>query len=291
MEFPINAIAYVKPEDNLKGLVADLKSHHVRIVIECGYFDWARGNEPRVKFDNSVGRETAEIEIEKMSNLFKAGAVPDYLNLDGPIRRMLRPGQDVSRADIKGLDSLDSATDQLVEYMRMWRKQYPTIGFFVLTNFPNWGWKGAPSYYGNGMFNGDYYEAIKAIIAKTRAAGIRILGVTADNPYDFTMGFHPHIPFLKYSDEQPATNNPDVEKIDWMARLLDLEHYVKSQGLEFNLIVNAEKAGTTSAQAFATQTLSYVDAYRAAADRRRAISCRLGTSIPKKWCPRPSRTL
>ena len=55
--------------------------------------------------------------------------------------------------------------------MRVWRARFPKIQFFALTNFPNWGWKGEMSYWGGGMFYGDYFEALKGIISQDQSRG------------------------------------------------------------------------------------------------------------------------
>ena len=40
IEFPINAIAFIIPAEKLKALVPVLKQNHIKIAVECGYFDW-----------------------------------------------------------------------------------------------------------------------------------------------------------------------------------------------------------------------------------------------------------
>ncbi|MHC4443258.1 MAG: hypothetical protein ACYTF1_24525 [Planctomycetota bacterium] len=301
VEIYINVVAFITAKEQIAKLVPVLKQNKIKIVVECGYFDWkSKSNdfsapnpkrildidEVRETFDDKVGEETARAEMAKLANLLEAGGIPDYLNLDGPIRRMMRPGQDRGRSDIKGFATLDRSVDELIDYMRAWHKKYPQIQFFALTNFPNWGWKGETAYYGTGMFNGDYYEVLRAIIARTRAAKIPILGVTVDNPYEYTMGTHEHRAWVKYSDEAKDTTGPaDPAKINWMARLLALEGFVENQGLQFNLIVNSEGGGLISAQAFAEGTLKYVDAYRKAGGSPKRWIVQSWYKYPKKVVP------
>jgi hypothetical protein len=274
LEFPINAVGFLISDDDLQRLAAIVKARRIRVAIECGYFDWVSKLEdlekpspkgmtdtPRLRVEPGVGEETARFEIAKLRPLVRAGVVPDYLNLDGPIRRMLWPGSDVGRNDLQGLPAIDASVDELVAYMRAMRRAYPKVQFFALVNFPNWGWKGEPSYWG-GMFYGDYYEALKRIDQKTRAAHIPILGVTADNPYEYYAGLQPHKPWMTLPGEARPTKALDVAKIDWRKRLLDLERAVKSRGLEFNLIVNSQGGGEASGEAFHRTTLAYLDAYR-----------------------------
>ena len=274
VEFYINTISSYIPADDLKRLVPVLRQNKIKIAIECGYFDWdnkcrdytapnpkGMTDFVREQFDTNLGEETAQIEMLKIRNLLDAGGIPDYLNLDGPVRRMMHPGTDIGR-HVNGLDSIDRAVAELVDYMRAWKRKFPKIKFFALTNFPNWGWKGESSYWGGGMFYGDYYEVLTKIIAKTKAAGIPIAGVTTDNPYEFFTGQWPHKAWMDAPWQLPSTREPsDPSQIDWSARLLELQQLVKSEGLEFNLIVNSCGGGGSSSEAFCTGTLDYLDAY------------------------------
>ena len=40
IDFSINAIAFIYPAEKLNALVPILKANHIKIAIECGYFDW-----------------------------------------------------------------------------------------------------------------------------------------------------------------------------------------------------------------------------------------------------------
>ncbi|MCC6727882.1 MAG: hypothetical protein IT208_00925 [Chthonomonadales bacterium] len=279
LEFPINVVAFLMPAGDMKRLVAICRENGVRIAVECGYFDWSsattdfsapspKGITDTVREDMApgVGERTAAIEIGKLRNLARAGAAPDYLNLDGPIRRMLWPGSDVTRGDIKGLASVDDCVRELVAYMRAMRREFPRVRFLALTNFPNWGWRGEPSYWG-GMFYGDYFDVLRRIIDGTRAAGIPIAGVTADDPYEHAAGLQPHKGWMQLPGEAKPTKPVPLDRIDWMRRLLDLERYVRGRGLRFNLIVNSQGGGGASDQAFARGTLDYLYAYRRAGGR------------------------
>lgn len=271
----INSVIWLTPQQ-LERLVQTLKTNQIQLGIECGLFDWDNDGPHdwtvpkdkivqdvvRTKFDGKVGEETANIELGKLQKLFDAGGVPDYLNLDDSIRRLMFPGQDLSKPDLKGLPSVDRAVDELISYMKVWRKRFPKIEFFALANFPNWGWKGDTAYWGTGMMNGDYFEALKKIISKTKKAGIPIKGLTADCPYEYFSATRPHTPWITYAAQITPKRERDPAKVDWSARLLDLSKYVRSRGLEFNLVVNSETGGI-SAEGFCTGTLKYLDTYRA----------------------------
>lgn len=284
LEFPINAVGFLISAEDMRRLAALLKAHHIEVAIECGYFDWYSKEAefdlptprritdvPREPMAPGVGAETARFEIAKLRNLTRAGLTPDYLNLDGPVRRMLWPGSDAGRNDIRGLPSVDACVDELIAYMRVMRRKFPRVQFFALTNFPNWGWRGEPSYWGR-MFYGDYFAVLKRIVEKTRAAHIPILGVTADNPYEYYLGTQLHKAWMALPGEAQPARPLDVGKIDWAKRLLDLERTVERLGLQFNLIVNSQGGGEASGEAFHRTSLAYLDAYlRAGGSPRRVI--------------------
>jgi len=306
VEFYINTVAFYIPAEKLRDLVPILKKNSIKIAIECGYFDFENNSKdftapnpkgitdvPRTTFDDSVGEETARVEIAKIENLLAAGGEPDYVNMDGPVRRMLHPAADFGRADLRGFDSIDRCVDEMIDYMRVWRARFPKVQFFALTNFPNWGWKGEPAYTGappDGMLWGDYYEVVRKIIGKTKAARIPVLGVTADNPYEYFTGTHVHKPWINYQDEPKASAAADDQtKVDWAGRLLGLERYVESQGLRFNLIVNSEGGGLASAEAFSDGTLKFLDEYRKAGGSPAGYIIQSWYKCPEKVVPETER--
>ena len=232
------------PPDRLKALVEVLEANAIAISIECG------GTLGFAPLDDTNGERSAEIELAKMAKLTQAGGKLRYLNLDGSVRRLLYPGK-----DRQGFTSIERCVDELLDYMRTVREEYPDVEFFALTNFPNWGYKGDVSYHARGPDQqdwGDYFPVIQTIIRRTREAEMPIRGLTCDNPYEYAIGEH-----MSVKLDDPTT-------VDWMARVRDLEDYIEGEGLEFNLIVNSEQGGAESAEAFAERTLKFLDAYRAA---------------------------
>jgi hypothetical protein len=241
IQFFIDALSKY-PQDELKELVQVLKTNDIKISVECG------GLLEYAPLDDTNGESTARIELAKIENLAGAGGTPDFLNMDGPIRRLMFPGEGK-----KGFESVERCADQLVIYMKKVRERYPEIQFFLLTNFPNWGWKDTPCYWGTGENSqgwGDYARVLPVVVEKTKEAGVSLLGVTADNPYDYLMGL------------QGSPKLDDPKSVDWMKRLRELEDYVKAQGLEFNLIINSQRGGDRSAKLFYEDTLAFLDAYR-----------------------------
>lgn len=295
LQFAINAVAFLIPQDDLKQLAALLQRNRIRISVECGYFDW----EPtQTDFDapnpkpitdrvhkavtRGIGRRTARVELAKIKPLLDAGGVPDYLVLDGPVRRMIHPGADTGRIPphgvAEGLATADEAIEEMIEYMREWRARFPEIRFLPLTNFPNWGWKGGPAYWASGpdaMYWGDYHPVIQKILTQTRAANMPVAGIVIDNPFEYTMGVMPVGPPWP----KPAK---DPKETDWLARLLDLERTIRAHGVDVSLIVNSQTGGHESDEAFRRETLRYLETYRQAGGQARRY-------VFQSWYKHPER--
>lgn len=292
----INTVPWNSPEA-YQPLVELLAQNDIKIAIECGYFDWQneyndwltpREEHPhdRVRTDwhDRVGYETAKMEIGKISKLTATGAAPGCLNLDGTIRRMLRPGQDANRNDVVGYSSLPRVMDAMVQYMQTWRESFPEIEFLTCCNFPNWGWKGDCSYWNDGMFNGDYNEIFPQMLDAARVAGVPYYGITVDCPYEYAIGTFPHAPWMDYPDQPQPTGESDPRKVDWMARLLDIEAEARKQGLHYNLLMNSQLGGEESGEAFTAKTLEFIDCHQASGGRPDGV-------IFQSWYPHPKEPL
>jgi hypothetical protein len=297
LQFPINAVAFLIPQDDLKRLRAVLKRNGIRVSIECGYFDWEPQqsdfsapnpkritDRPRPVLRPGIGAETARIEIAKLAPLFAAGMRPDYIVMDGPVRRLIHPGADTGRIEPhgsqEGLADVEAAVDEVVAYMREWRRRLPNVRFMALTNFPNWGWKGQVAYWASGpggMYWGDYYPVLEALVRKTRAAGMPLAGLVMDNPYEYMMGRIPVGPPWPEPTKRP-------QETDWLARVLDLERTARGLGLAVSLIVNSQKGGHESDLAFVRYTLECLEAYRS----RGGMAERY---VFQTWYPHPEKLI
>lgn len=296
----INTIAFIIPQEDLKRTVELLKRRGIEIGIECGYFDWqtteddfTRPNPKRITdtvrkdWHDRVGEETALAEIRKIKPLLEAGGVPAYLNLDGPIRRMMHPGNDARQALPPGFSSMERAAKELADYMATWRRAFPGIRFNVITNFPNWGWKGEPAYWeGAGMFYGDYLKALDAMDRVTRKRGIPLNAVVADYPYEYFAGVKDRKPWIELALKIPASPGaPQPSEIDWKERLLDLEREVKKRGLHFELLLNSEAGGAAGGDMFTRKTLEYLDEYLAAGGTPSGIQVQTWYREPARVTP------
>jgi hypothetical protein len=287
----IDEIATMDPA-SLRDLARVIGQHDIPVIVECG------GTLSGAGLDDNNGISSARIELAKIKQFYDAGGRVDMLDLDHPICRLIWPeGPNPPYNGCKHSDfTIETAADQLMNYMHLVTttiKAWPggnEIHFNLLSNFPNWGYRGGPAYHnrtfkdgtitnhtGNkppfGQDWGDYDAVIRTALAKAKAdpRGIRFAGVTVDNPCDYLLGEAP---------TPPRSPTWDPKGVDWLARVRDLEDFVRSQGLQFNLIVNTERGGQASNQMFYEDTLRMVKMYKAAAGRPDRY-------IIQSWYPHP----
>lgn len=298
-QLAINAVAFLTKQEDLAAFAAELKAHGISVAVECGYFDWEstrtdfRDPNPkrisdrvRARVEPGVGTLTARTEMAKLANLIATYGAPDYLVLDGPLRRLVHPGADTGRGpyhgEQQGLSDFAAAAVEVAAYMRTWRAEHPHVQFVILTNFPNWGWKGDVAYWASGpdgMYWGDYHVALTTLLDHLESEGLRPNAVRADNPYEYSRGSMP-IPQPHYP---PPMRDPD--QTDWLARLLDLERYVTARGYPFDLIVNSQQGGHTSGAAFEAHTLEYIRWYRQAGGRPGRFVVQTWYRYPEQLAP------
>lgn len=248
----------------LEKLVRLVKRHRLRVAVEVGgCLDFG-------PMDETNGEWSAHSELSALDRWYAAGGRVDYLDLDGPVRRLLYPE---NRTDGKRFESMDAAADQVVKAVRTFHSAHPEMKYWHLTNFPNWGYKGDVSYHARGPRKqdyGDYDDTHRMVLQRLRAAKLPLTGVTIDNPYDYLIGEHFSV------NLRPAT------AVNWLRRVRDYEDRSRSEGLEVNLIVNSERGGQTSDALFAQETLDMVDTYLAAGGRP-------DRWIVQSWYPHPLR--
>jgi|GEM_PF-784808 len=244
----IDVINRATPEQ-LGGLARLVRAQRYQVSVECG------GTLDFAPMDETNGESSARIELAKVAKFCAAGGRVDFLNLDGPVRRLMHPE---NRKDGRRFDSVEKAADELVDYVTLVRQAHPEIRFFLLTNFPNWGYRGDVSYHARGAGRqdyGDYDTVVRVVLEKLKTAGIPLAGVTVDNPYDYLVGEHMSVKLR------------DPKSVDWLGRVRAYEDFAREQGLQFNLIVNSERGGHTSDEAFCTETLKMAETYVKAGGR------------------------
>jgi len=262
----VDLINKATPEQ-LATLARLVKAQGWQVAVELGgCLDFA-------PMDDTAGEWSARHELAKIGKFYAAGGKVDFLDLDGPIRRLMHPE---NRRDQQCFDSVEKAADELVDALRLHRQAHPETRFWLLTNFPNWGYKGDVSYHARGPQRqdyGDYDEVVRVVLRKLRAAGISLAGVTVDNPYDYLVGEH------------RSVNLKEPKSVDWLQRVRRYEDFAREQGLEFNLIVNSERGGHQSDELFCRETLEMVDTYGKAGGRPARWFVQSWYSYPKQIVP------
>ncbi len=274
------------PPATAAAAAANLHRNHIKIGVECGYFDHSldlveSGNPASdvvpsraiPKLVPGIGKQTATAEIAKLRSLWQAGHSPDYLILDDPMRRLTIPGQDNLGQILTGMPDYPTAATEVVSYMQTMRGKFPNVKFVIILNFPNWGWRGEPAFSvaagRTGPMNwGDAHQAMETLFSAVRQNQLSIHAIQADFPW-------------RYFAEQP----PDAfaATVNWPERLLLLEQYARSKGVKFHLTANSE-TGYVSAKAFSEDSLKYLDAYLAAGGKPDHF-------VVQSWYPHPAELL
>lgn len=246
----------VDAPDALRKIIAVLNKNHIDFIIEKGVWPpkmpqpelELMGGKPGPMDDTFVGR-AVENELERIRRIEALGGKVRFLDVDGPIRHMLYPA-----SGEPGFPTIEKAAEVFTQYMMGVYKERPSVEFFALTNFPNWGYRGGEGYWGGPCW-GDYFTALEATIRLAKKSGAPLRGITIDNPYDYAIG------------EIASPKLKDPKSIDWMSRVLDVEKYVHDQGLELNMIFNSQRGGEESAKRFRDETLAFIDLYHARGGR------------------------
>ncbi len=236
------------PTEKLKRFVQLIQRQKLQVAIECG------GTLDFAPMNSTNGEKSARIELAKIDKFYAAGGKVDFLNIDGPVRRLMHP-KNKRRGSF---DSVEKAADELVDYLQIVRRAHPELRFFLLTNFPNWGYRGDVSYHARGPDRqdfGDYDTIVRVVLSKLDAADIQLAGVTVDNPYEYLVG------------SRKSATLKDPPGVDWLARVRSYEDFARRRGLTFNLIANSEAGGKESDELFYNNTLKMVDTYIGAGGR------------------------
>lgn len=272
----IDQIHFADMED-LRALVKVLDENEIKIAVELGgLVDWRASAKDKTA-ELSFADESAKLrKLTAPVSEGGAGGTVSYLNIDGAVHRIVWTNNKDA-----GYHDFESATDEYVEMVKLWRAEYPDIKLNILTNFPNWGWKGGPAYFNFGLPAGkegwgDYHEVLSLIVKKTRAAGIPMDGLVVDNPYGYATGKKP-------------TGQPEVTKdTDWMARILDIEAFARKEGLSFILIANSEAGGAErggSGDRYQKETMEFIRAYQARGGKPDVYLLESWYAHPKRWVP------
>jgi len=249
-----------------------LKAKDIKIALEVGgLLDWYadKGDLTAIySFREEYEQVKPFIEYVKLHSGF---VFIDIIEYDCPIKRMLFPFD--KKADYH---SVETAVTELVRLTRLWKDYLPEAEINNITNFPVWGWRGSPAYFAVDGFQsgyGQYDMVLHEIVKQTEQAGIRLDGITVDNPYEYTIATAP-------------TNQFElIEGLDWARRLLELEIMIKHYGMNANIIFNSELGGRSSSEAFALNTLIYIDLYHSLGGNPDGYWIQSWYPYPDQWLP------
>jgi len=245
----------------IRKLVEIVERHDMEVIVELG---GVLGPGWGSLTDTDNGKESALVEINISKNWVTAGGTIDYIIFDGPIRRLLYGNISQNIQDnggvlvsghfntTRGPYSHEEAADEILYSMEEWKKVYPEIKFILGCNFPNWGWKGEQDYHmrqADGMNWGDYWDVVQIVMNKVQSTETAFSGLIVDWPYNYAVG-----------EKHSPTPGNDPTLIDWIARIRELEDYVKGLGLDFYLYTNIEEQESNAV--YSEGTLKYVDLYR-----------------------------
>lgn len=197
--------------------------------------------------DETYGERAAENELVRIQRMRALGGDIDFIDVDSAMRNLIHPDFGDPLFKVNTGFSPEEAVREFVDYMLTVHRSCPDVKFFEIVNFPLWGYKGKPSYSGD-MLLGDFFPLAEAIIRESKRRGAPLAGITVDFPYEMITG--QKVPWARID---PGTT-------DWVERVKDLEAYVKSEGLQFNLVVNSGNADKSQEQSY-KDTLAYIDLY------------------------------
>jgi hypothetical protein len=123
--------------DRLRKYVHLVKAHNLQVAVKRGgCLDFS-------PLDDTAGEWSARCKLTAIDTFYATGGKVDFLDLDGPIRRLLHPH---NRRDGRSFDSIENAADELVDALQIHRRAHAEVKHWLLTNFPNWGYRGDVSY-------------------------------------------------------------------------------------------------------------------------------------------------
>ncbi|MCK5852283.1 hypothetical protein KAH27_04560, partial [bacterium] len=116
-----------KSKEDLSRMADMCKKNNLKVAIECG-------GPLTPLWGDMAGEKSAKIELNVIEKWYEAGGTVDYLDLDGPVRRLIDLNNDCIRNDSNCFTSITRCADELVDYMKAVVKRHPKLRFFLLTN-------------------------------------------------------------------------------------------------------------------------------------------------------------
>jgi hypothetical protein len=178
-------------------------------------------------FGQHFGERAAAGQAPFLQGVKNLGGQVDHINIDGPVKRV-REGFDWE-ASTDDPPSVNRIAEELVDFVATIRAEHGDVTPWIITNFPNWGWKGSDSVTHREW--GDYYDVFPVIVEEFHARDVPLEGVMVDHPFEY--------------------GGKD--------RLIDLRREAQSRDVKFNMIINSAGGGEASDVAFSRRTLEYLE--------------------------------
>ena len=272
--------------------LADLqKETGLKLAVECaGICDWVSGIYVSTPYTEANGVEIGINSVTgpageyttKISKVVASGVTVDYLSFDHAINRAMYPNDDPK--NFIGL-TYDQAAEQVAAAMAEWRKVLPQVKFNYITNFPNHKWKGEMAYIDVPQ-RGDFYEELIALRKACKKFNVNFNLIIPDNPYT-------------YIEKVASTNHSgkkkdELKKIDFMARIIDLEKEANKLGFNFGLMPNYALSFKDDVKQFikdehdkryADKSIEYLQKYIEAGGKADTYFMQSFHSSPSAWLP------
>lgn len=268
--------------DEIKKLTEVINASNIKLAVECSGLVSVFGtdtfhNVAQSMAYNSVNH-TQKGEYTYLSALIDSGCRVDYLIFQNSVTNAIFPNADYKTTDNRFM-TIAEAVSQTVETMKYWREHLPAVQFLLYTDFYNYGWKGQTAYdlvYNNDFGAGDYSYELAMAAEAAKNAGMPLFGLVANDPYDYAMGRH--------TGDIKTAETPS--RIDWMARLCDLENECNTRGMNFILTLNCDVSGKNgSDERYYNDLIRYMNKYSEAGGTPEAFIIKGGASYPSYIIP------
>jgi hypothetical protein len=229
--------------------VQALKEANIAIAVEVG---------GQREWWSCKGERMAQVELEQLAPIRRAGGQIRYLALDSFFGQTLASGPSPCR-----YTTVEQAAAQLLIYIKAIRKEYPDVKIGLIEPVPWYSVGSFPTQPG-GENLGDLPQVLDKALAVLKQGGETIDFFHADSPYDVT-------------ERLPGVQG-------W-AKLKALQDFVRSRGMRFGLIYNSDRAGQTSDELFFRETLLAKAKFAQAGGDPDDIILQSWYWYPRQWLP------
>ncbi|MFH0808131.1 MAG: hypothetical protein V1888_00765 [archaeon] len=211
---------------DLKKFSSFMNSNDLNVTLEYGYWfgeDISNGVDPSIRI------------IEILDKFYASGKNVSIIYLDGPFWKVYA----------KGGYSYDEGISFVADAVEKIKTAYPDIEVSIIVNFPNWDFTSKyPGYLGDfgEVYCGGkicyYKDLFDDFLDEIDSRGLKIGALVLDNPYNYYKS-------LNTNDE----------------KLLAVQDWLSSKGIDFGLIINSDTylTGKAGDEVYYYDSLKYVN--------------------------------